>query len=78
MPRKKASAIWTDTLADAVEKGGGIVSGARVAWVSGVDLFSDTFAGREISKYVYAFSYFRGVILILSKECEIWQHIVCA
>ncbi|SJL04776.1 uncharacterized protein ARMOST_08146 [Armillaria ostoyae] len=83
----------TDTFADAAEKGGeglwagsqlGVVSGfqvlngARVAWVDGVDLFSDKFANKEISKYMYASSSFRCVILILSKECEIREHIVRA
>ncbi|KAK0185906.1 oligosaccharyl transferase beta subunit [Armillaria mellea] len=56
-----------DTLADAAEKGGegiwagsqlGVVSGfqalsgARVTWVGGVDLFTDKFANKEISKGV--------------------------
>ncbi|KAK0225066.1 oligosaccharyl transferase beta subunit [Armillaria nabsnona] len=55
----------TDTLADAAEKGGeglwagsqlGVVSGfqalsgAHVTWVGGVDLFTDKFANKEISK----------------------------
>ncbi|KAK0225051.1 Oligosaccharyltransferase 48 kDa subunit beta-domain-containing protein [Armillaria nabsnona] len=55
----------TDTLADAAEKGGeglwagsqlGVVSSfqalssARVTWVGGVDLFTDKFANKEISK----------------------------
>ncbi len=82
----------TDTLANATEKGGeglwagsqlGVVSGfqalsgARVTWVSGVDLFTDKFANEEISKYVYASPSFRCMILILLKGREIWKHNSC-
>lgn len=56
-----------DSIYDAAEKGGeglwagsslGVVTGfqtrdsARVAWVGGVELFSDEFAKKEVSKYV--------------------------
>ncbi|PBK62845.1 hypothetical protein ARMSODRAFT_554629 [Armillaria solidipes] len=79
----------TDTFADAAEKGGEglwagswlcvvsgfqVLNGARVACVGGVDLFSDKFASKEISKYMYASSSFRCVIFILSKGCEIREH----
>ncbi len=81
----------TDTLADATEKGGeglwvgsqlGVVSGfqalsgACVTWVGGVDLFTDKYANKEISKYVYASPSFYCMILILSKGREIWKHTV--
>ena len=57
-----------DTLVDAAEKGGegrwagsqlGVVSGfqtrngARALWVGGIDMFSDEFADKEVSKYVF-------------------------
>lgn len=59
-----------DSLVDASEKGGeglwagsqlGVVAGfqalggARVAWVGGVDVFSDKFAKKEVSKCVFRF-----------------------
>lgn len=64
-----------DAVVDAAEKGGeglwagsqlGVVTGfqtldgARVTWVGGVDIFSDEYIQKEISKLVYLFFFLRS------------------
>lgn len=72
-----------DSLVDAAEKGGeglwagsqlGVVTGfqartgARIVWAGGVELFSDEYAQKEISKYVMFIFFGRILTIILLEE----------